>query len=71
MRHNTTAHVSLYARRCINCGKCAETCPKEVIGRVNSPIHKHAHIDRPDLCVGCLKCVKACPKEAIVARTGS
>ena len=67
MRHNNTAHVTLETRRCVGCGECAQACPKKVIGMTDLPMHRHAHMEQPDLCVGCLKCVKACRNEALTA----
>jgi 2-oxoglutarate ferredoxin oxidoreductase subunit delta len=37
-----------------------EECPKNVIGRINLPWHKHARIVNGSNCTGCMNCVKIC-----------
>ena len=60
-----TAFIQLDTRKCKACWKCNEGCPKQVIGKINLPWHKHARIIHPVECTGCLKCVKVCQYEAI------
>ncbi len=67
IRRGTTGYIRLDTHLCRACWKCVETCPRGVIGKINLPFHKHAHINKPDGCKGCLKCVKVCPQEAITA----
>ena len=67
IRHGMTGYIKLNTRLCRACWKCVEACPRGVIGKINLPFHKHAHVDKPDDCKGCLKCVKACPQQAITA----
>lgn len=67
-KHITTAHIFVHTNLCVDCGKCAEACPKGVLDRVSAFVHKHVHVSRPDLCVGCLKCVKVCKQHAIIPK---
>jgi Fe-S-cluster-containing hydrogenase component 2 len=65
-RHTETRSVRLDTRRCKACWACVAACPQHVLGKINLPFHKHAHIDQAEKCKGCLRCVKACPNGAIV-----
>ena len=60
-----TAHIQLYTHKCQACWECVETCKKQVLGKIDLPLHKHAMIVRPDACIGCKKCVKVCQYGAI------
>ena len=60
-----TPYVQLDTRKCKACWKCLETCPQQVIGKVDLPWHKHALINTPDNCNGCLKCIKICGYNSI------
>jgi 2-oxoglutarate ferredoxin oxidoreductase subunit delta len=60
-----TAFIQLDTRKCKACWKCNDSCPNQVLGKVDLPWHKHALIIQPDECTGCLKCIKACQYEAI------
>ncbi|MBR5717187.1 MAG: ferredoxin family protein [Bacteroidales bacterium] len=60
-----TKHIQLDPRKCHACWKCVETCPKQVLGKIDLPFHKHTNIVNPDACIGCKKCVKACQHGAI------
>ncbi|MBR6431887.1 MAG: 4Fe-4S binding protein [Muribaculaceae bacterium] len=62
-----TAHIQLDPHRCQACWKCVNACPKQVLGKVDFPFHKHAKVVNPDECIGCKKCVKTCPHGAIEA----
>ena len=62
-----TAHIQLDPHRCQACWECVNACPKQVLGKVDLPLHKHAKIVNPDECIGCKKCVKACQHGAIEA----
>lgn len=44
------------AKLCIQCGDCAEVCPREAIVERNG-----AYIIDYDTCTGCLSCVDECP----------
>ena len=68
MSYSATAHVLLNTHQCIDCKKCMESCPKEVIGSVKFLFHKHVNIKQPDLCIGCMKCVRVCQQKAFIAR---
>ena len=62
-----TAHIQLDPHKCKACWECIEACPKQVLGKIDLPFHKHAKIVNPDVCIGCKKCVKACLHGAISA----
>lgn len=61
MRKFTTAYVKMFPRQCQACWECVDACPKDVIGRVNLPWHKHVVFKDADACIGCGKCIKTCP----------
>ena len=56
--------MSIMIRRddCRGCGKCAETCPGNLIKRDESG---KAYIKRPEDCWGCASCLKECAFGAI------
>lgn len=60
-----TLFVKLDTKKCQACWKCLESCPTNVIGKIDLPCHKHAIIDHPDDCSGCLTCTEICPSGAI------
>jgi 2-oxoglutarate ferredoxin oxidoreductase subunit delta len=64
---NNKKSVRLDTAKCKACWKCIGTCPRQVIGKVNIIIHKHAVIrdKNKDKCIGCLKCIQICPFGAI------
>jgi ferredoxin len=64
-RHDRTKYIRLSTNLCKACWMCVQACPNDVIGKVDLPIHKHAHIDQAAKCRGCQKCVRACPNRAI------
>ncbi len=66
---------------CVNCGKCKQVCPFNVIlyiplpceeacpvGAIKRDINGQIHIDR-ESCIDCGKCSRACPFGAIVERS--
>ena len=63
----TTAHIQLDPHKCQACWQCIEACPREVLGKIDLPFHKHAKIVNPDACIGCKKCVKTCQHGAMTA----
>ena len=65
LRHDSTKYIRLNTSLCKACWMCVQACPNDVIGQVDLPIHKHAHIDHAEKCRGCQKCVRACPNGAI------
>ena len=65
-RHDRTRFIRLNTDLCKACWACVEICPNGVIGKVDLPVHKHAHIDHAEKCRGCNKCVKACANKAIL-----
>ena len=66
-RHQTE-HIELNTSACGACWKCIKTCKKDVIGKIDLIIHKHAIIRKPDACAGCGACVRICPNEALSVR---
>ncbi|HEY3283933.1 MAG TPA: DUF4405 domain-containing protein [Armatimonadota bacterium] len=68
-RHTDTPYVHLRTRACQACWNCVAACPSRVVGRVNLPIHKHAHLSRSSDCRGCGRCVSACPTGALSRHT--
>lgn len=56
-----TAYVAMNPHRCMACWKCLNLCPKNVIGKVGFPGHRHVIFKNADACIGCGKCLKACP----------
>jgi len=55
---------------CVGCGKCVETCPRNLIGLVPARMEVHVYCHSPEKgaekmkvckvsCIGCRKCVKA------------
>lgn len=59
----STAYVSINSRMCVACWKCVDTCPQQVVGKVQFLWHKHIVIKHPESCSGCKKCIKTCPHE--------
>jgi len=62
--------------KCVACGKCIDTCPKNLISFVSAKKKVHILCSSLDSgaivnkackvgCIGCRKCVKECPVEAI------
>jgi|WetSurMetagenome_2_1015567.scaffolds.fasta_scaffold887940_1 NAD-dependent dihydropyrimidine dehydrogenase PreA subunit len=64
-RKHRTEYICFDSGKCEACWKCLEACPKDVFGKINILIHKHAKIVNRDNCTGCLKCIKACNHRAI------
>ena len=60
-----TDYIQLNTSKCTACFKCIEACSKNVIGKINILIHKHAIIRNGEECVGCGKCLKVCNAGAI------
>ena len=61
---------------CISCGKCKNTCPRQVIELVNAKTVQHVRCKSRDKgklvrevcergCIACTLCVKNCPETAI------
>ena len=49
-------------KTCVQCGKCARTCPQQAI----SQNAKGVYVIDKKLCNGCGECVKACPMGVMV-----
>ena len=64
--HSQTVFIWLDTKKCIACWMCQDKCPKHVIGKVNLPWHKHAHIVKASNCTGCNKCVNVCQSNALL-----
>ena len=60
-----TEYIRLDTRKCIACWKCVNSCPENVMDKVDLPWHKHAIIKNPKTCIGCQKCSKVCETGAI------
>ena len=63
-----TDYIQLNTSKCTACFKCIEACSKNVIGKINIIIHKHAIIRNGEECLGCGKCVKVCETGAIISK---
>ncbi|MBL7016084.1 MAG: RnfABCDGE type electron transport complex subunit B [Kiritimatiellales bacterium] len=59
---------------CVGCGKCVDTCPKELIALVPAAVDVHVYCNSPEkgaakrkvcktACIACRKCVKAADNE--------
>ena len=64
--HTGTKFILIDTHKCQACWECIETCPNQVLGKVDLFFHKHVRVDRAEACKGCKKCVKVCPHEAII-----
>ena len=58
-----TSKPKIVARKCKNCGKCAEMCP---VGAIYEKGRSH-RIDL-DKCIGCASCIAVCPYKAVRVR---
>jgi len=56
-------HPHVDAKKCVNCGICARTCPKNAI-----TIRRKPKFDL-QACIRCFCCQEMCPKEAIDVKT--
>lgn len=56
---NPRVDIAFYARECLQCGKCAESCPQGAIDLSHTK-----HINR-DKCMRCGHCVSVCPVKAL------
>jgi ferredoxin len=65
-KHTWTPYVQIDTKKCQACWKCIESCPKNIIGKVDLSWHKHARINNGDQCMGCLKCLKVCNSGALI-----
>ena len=52
--------ISVDAAKCVDCGKCARSCPMDV----GLPAPERRRVNATE-CILCLKCVEACPQKAI------
>lgn len=52
--------ISVDAAKCVDCGKCARSCPMYV----GLPAPERRRVNATE-CILCLKCVEACPQKAI------
>ncbi len=62
-----TPYIQLDTSKCTACFKCVEVCSKNVIGKINIIIHKHAIIRKGGECTGCGRCVKVCDAGALTS----
>lgn len=53
--------VAYYQKKCINCGECINTCPRNA-----HKMHEGNHFFERDLCIGCGKCVDKCLGSALI-----
>ncbi len=65
-RHTKTRFIRLNTNLCEACWSCIKACSNNVIGKIDLPIHRHAHIDYAEKCEGSKECVRVCPHEAII-----
>jgi len=56
-------HPQVDAKKCVNCGICARTCPKDAITIRRKPKFNL------QACIRCFCCQEMCPKEAISVKT--
>ncbi|HPI20505.1 MAG TPA: FeS-binding protein [Candidatus Kapabacteria bacterium] len=63
--HTFTDFIQLDTKKCKACWRCLDDCPKEVIGKVDLPWHKHALIVKLVACSGCFTCIDSCKNEAL------
>ncbi|MBR5644733.1 MAG: ferredoxin family protein [Salinivirgaceae bacterium] len=66
-----TAHITIDLHCCQACWKCVNACPKQVLGKIDLPFHKHVKIVNAEKCIGCNKCVKMCEFGVISANVAS
>lgn len=57
------AQPKIDRKKCVGCGKCAESCPQHII----TVVEKKAQIDRRT-CISCFCCQEMCPVKAIGVR---
>jgi ferredoxin len=57
-----TPYVWVNHRQCVACWKCADSCPKQVIGKINFLWHRHIVIKNAENCIGCKNCIRICPQ---------
>ena len=67
-KHAQTPYINLDTGKCTACWKCLKICSQNVIGKINLPWHKHAHINNEENCTGCLRCVKECESHALTIK---
>lgn len=60
-----TKFISINPRNCVACWECVESCPKNVLGKIDFLGHRHVKISNAPACIGCFKCVKTCPHGCI------
>ena len=60
-----TKFISIDPHECIACWRCVETCPKDVLGKIDFLGHRHVKIKNGEACIGCMKCMHICPKDCI------
>lgn len=53
---------------CISCGKCAKSCPIEVINMSNKDNGKSIPLIDQNFCLGCGVCARVCPNKSITLR---
>ena len=60
--------MMFYKSKCIGCGKCAESCPPQIIRIVDAPASskykKQAKFQKKG-CISCFCCQEMCPMKAI------
>ncbi|HEY5563543.1 MAG TPA: ferredoxin family protein [Clostridiaceae bacterium] len=54
--------IKIDSKKCVNCGKCIEVCPGNLICEERDST---TFIKYPEECWGCTACVKECPAQAI------
>lgn len=63
LHRRCTMFVVADTSRCVACWKCVDVCPRQVIGKIDLPWHKHIVFRQAGECIGCERCVKTCPEQ--------
>ena len=54
--------ISIERDLCINCGRCAESCPLGIFRRNEAGM---AEVGPQKRCIQCMHCTAACPRQAV------